>query len=289
MELPYGVLAVLVALVIWTGLGIDAVRRRSLRVFLGFGIAVLLCLNAGYFLRGIPGSIAFFIGIYDVLNNVGLGAEGADGMATCAGCSVWGDTLPWHTSWGVTFYDRFLNGPQLRRNLLYGHIFFNTVAFVLMHVQLMKPGGGAHRWHTLLGRLTVGALAIGVTCACWLATEHHAHPAYGGLGAQLGFYFMSVCVVVPAGLGVLAIRRGDIERHRVWMIRFVGALWGAYWLFRVALFFLDPLLREHDAWALLIVIWGSAPLGLAVAELWRRARDRAKGGDEPLLETTAVG
>lgn len=278
MTLPIGVLAIYVALVAWIGLGIDALRRRRFNWFIGWGIGMLLVLNVGYFVRGAPDSIAFFIGIYDVLINVGVSGDGPAAMGQCAGnaCSVWGDTFDFHPKWGVAFYDRFLNGPQFRRNLLYGHIFFNTVAFVLLHVQLWRPGteGVWKQRHTWLGRLTFASVTVGVACAVWLASEHGAVPEYGGLWSTYGFYFMSACVYVCAVMGVVAILRGDVAAHRTWMIRFAGAMWGSYWLFRVVLFVIDPLLREFDTIAILLVIWGSAPAGIAVAEAWRVAAAR---------------
>ncbi len=58
------------------------------------------------------------------------------------------------------------------------------------------------------------------------------------------------------------------------MIRFVGSMWGAFWLFRVMLFVLGPLLRNWEAAALLICVWFSAPLGIAIAELFRKRLGR---------------
>ncbi len=40
------------------------------------------------------------------------------------------------------------------------------------------------------------------------------------------------------------------------------------------LFVIDPLLRNHEAAAILICIWGSAPLGIVIGELVRRRLDR---------------
>jgi hypothetical protein len=75
-------------------------------------------------------------------------------------------------------------------------------------------------------------------------------------------------------MGVTAIRKGNTETHRIWMFRFIGSMWGAFWLFRVMLFVLDPLLRNTEAAALLICIWLSAPLGILIAEVVRRTLDR---------------
>ncbi|MEL6188362.1 MAG: hypothetical protein AAFU79_27375, partial [Myxococcota bacterium] len=81
--MPYGVLAVYGGLIVWTGLGVDALRRRRFGLFLAFGIGLLLFLNLRYFIEGPPASIAFFIAIYDVLDNLGLSAGGAEAMAAC--------------------------------------------------------------------------------------------------------------------------------------------------------------------------------------------------------------
>lgn len=81
---------------------------------------------------------------------------------------------------------------------------------------------------------------------------------------------MAVCVYTPAIMGIASIRRRNFEAHRAWMFRYAGAMWGAFWLFRVMKFVLGPLLRDHDAASLLICIWFSAPLGMLLAELIRQ-------------------
>ena len=248
-------------------------RGRGYQPFFIFGIVILLVMNVRYFIAGPPAAIAFFIGIYDVLDNLGVSqSDGAAALARCPGnaCTVWGDRYVTHPSWGVAFYDRFANGPDLRTNLLYGHIFFNTVTFVLMHVQLVRPGTGATRsWHRRLGRLSFASLTVGTVCAVWLAAEHGPVGEYGGTLSMLGFWFMSVCVYGCALMGIRAVRAGDAGAHRTWMIRFAGSMWGAFWLFRVMLFVLGPLLRGQEAAALLICIWFSAPLGILIAETYR--------------------
>jgi len=84
---------------------------------------------------------------------------------------------------------------------------------------------------------------------------------------------MSAVVYSCAVMGVLAIRKRDIETHRIWMWCFAGSMWGSFWLFRVMLFVLGPILVEYQAAALLICIWFSAPFGVIIAEVMRRQLD----------------
>lgn len=274
----YDVLATYAALVVWIVLLVVAVKRSSYRLFLGFGVLILLAMNVRYFIEGSAGAIANFIGIYDVFDNIGLGrTEGAAALSTCPdnACTVWGDRYVNHPSWGVAFHDRFANGSWLRNNLLYGHILFNSIAFVIMHYQLWRPGTGENRArHRLLGRVSFGAVTVGTFFAVWLASEHGSVSEYGGVLAMLGFYSMSAFVYGTAIMGVVTIRRGDVAAHRSWMIRWAGAMWGSFWLFRVMLVFTGPLLRGVESASLLISIWFSAPLGILVAEAFRRRSRR---------------
>lgn len=285
MALPIGVLSVYAALIVWAGLLIYGTKQRSFRSFLIFGIALMLYLNAGYFIFGAPAAIANFIGIYDVLINIGLGsANDAAAVSTCTNndCTVWGDRFINHPGWGAAFYDRFANGPEFRSYLLYGHILFNSLTFVLVHIQLFRPGYGEHRKsHGLMGRVAFGFLTLSLICAVWLASQHGSVTAYGGELSKYGFYSMAAFVYATAIMGILAIRSGDTERHRIWMFRFAGSMWGAFWLFRVMLFVIDPLLRDVQAAAILICIWGSAPLGIVLGEIVRRRIDQTAVPNQP--------
>jgi hypothetical protein len=277
MPIPIGVIAFYGALVVWAALLVAGLKRRSFGAFLVFGVALLVVLNARYAIEGAAHSIAFFIGIYDVLHNAGISgaadAAAAAALATCPDnqCSVWGDRYAYHPSWGVAFHERFSQGHGGRTNLLYGHIFFNSLAFVLMMVQLFRPGTGAQpQQHRALGYASMVSLTVGVLCACLLAAEHGSVSHYGGNLSMWGFWFMGICVYACAVLGIVSIRRRDFGAHRKWMFRYAGSMWGAFWLFRVMEFVLGPLLRNHDTASILICIWFSAPLGIVMAEFIRR-------------------
>ena len=261
-------------LVVWSGTLVYGFRTRRFSPFVGLGVGLALALNVRYFIEGPPDAIAFFIGIYDTFDNIGLSSnEGAAALASCPdnACTVWGDRYLQHPSWGVAFYDRFANASDLRTNLLYGHIAFNSIAFVLMHLQLARPGVGADRGrHQVLGRLTFAAVTIGTFFAVWLASQHGDVDDYGGILAQLGFYSMSMVVYGTAIAAAVTARRGDVANHRIWSIRFIGSMWGSFWLFRAMLIVTGPLLRGVNTLSIQLSIWLSAPLGVLIADVLRR-------------------
>lgn len=279
--MPVSVLGFYGVVLVWALLISRGMFRPSLwPIVVGLGLILLLFLNIRYLIEGAPAGIAFFISLYDFFDNLGL-ADGdtPSAMTTCANnaCSLWGSTFELHQTWGVAFYDRFVGAPAIRTNALYLHLACNSIVFVLMHIQLFKPGqtaSGAH--HMWLGRLTMTFLTIGTVAALYLASEHDAVSPYGGIWAEWGFYSMSLCVYGAAVMGWRTAIQKDWEQHRIWMIRFVGAMYGAFWLFRVLLIVTGPLLREWESASLLISVWASAPLGLIGADALRRYWDRER-------------
>ena len=198
MPIPMGVIAFYAALLVWGALLVQGFRSRSYRSFLIYGIALMVVLNGRYAIDGAANSIAFFVGIYDVLDNLFVSdISKAAALATCPDnqCTVWGDRYLNHPSWGVAFYERFAQGNVGRTNLLYAHIFFTSLAFVVMMVQLFRPGNGSNPGqHRLLGYVSLASLTIGVLSACLLAAEHGSVAHYGGSLSSLGFWFMAFCV-----------------------------------------------------------------------------------------------
>lgn len=274
MKIAYDVLVMYVAIAVWIVLLVRAWRIKNFRAFLGFGLLIACSLNLRYLIDGSAAGISYFVSIFDVLDNVGVQRDGElpAAMATCAdnACSVWGDRYEAHQSWGVAFYDRFANGPDLRNTVLKFHIAFNTVALLLMHWQLKRPGTSHRTRHRIIGRITFGMLTLGTIAALWLASEHGDVEEYGGILSTLGFISMSAFVYGTAVMGIVTARRGNLLAHRVWMIRCVGSMWGAFWLFRIMLLVTGPLMRNWESASLLTSIWLSAPLGILIAEWYRR-------------------
>jgi len=89
MPIPYGVIVFYLALALWFGLLVQGYRRGAYTPFILFGLAFLLFLNGRYAFDQTANSIAFFIGIYDVPDNLGVGKLAA-ALAQCAdnACTV---------------------------------------------------------------------------------------------------------------------------------------------------------------------------------------------------------
>lgn len=277
MTFAWEVVGFFVVVGAWLGLLGWSIAKRRYRAFLIAGVLLTVAMNARYFVAGAGDSIAFFVGIYDVLHNVGVSDnQQVAALTACVpgdDCSIWGSTYAQHPSWGVAFYRRFVDGNVGRLYRLYGHILFNTLAFVLMTFQLFNPGtAGKPRRHRWVGWASLAALALGVGSATLLASEHGPVSQYGGALSMYGFWFMGACVVGTALMGVVTARKGDYAAHGAWMFRYAGSMWGSFWFFRVLELVLGPILRNVETASILVCIWGSAPLGILVAEIILRRR-----------------
>lgn len=96
------------------------------------------------------------------------------------------------------------------------HAFAAVLAFLLGAYQLFRrKGGGRHR---LLGYVWVAAMAIVAASSFWI----HEIDQWAGFSL---IHLLSIQVLATLPLAVLAARRGNIARHRRYMISmFAGAL-----------------------------------------------------------------
>jgi uncharacterized membrane protein len=87
-----------------------------------------------------------------------------------------------------------------------------TVGLVQVYLGLTGRTRRAHRW---LGRVYLAGVTGGVCAALYLAATIPPPAAVYALGL-LG---LAIAWVVTTGKAYLAVRRGDINAHRAWMIR----------------------------------------------------------------------
>jgi uncharacterized membrane protein len=110
--------------------------------------------------------------------------------------------------------DRFTGFPVA----LVVHIVGAAVFALVGAFQFLPRLRGRRAWHRRAGRIVaVAGLAVAGS-ALWLTLVYQAQPGTGDLLYVLRLAFgsaMAGCLV----LGFTAIRRGDINAHRAWMIR----------------------------------------------------------------------
>ena len=98
---------------------------------------------------------------------------------------------------------------------IYAHIFCSLIALALGPFQfaggLREKYRTFHRWS---GRvyLSIGVLVGG------LSGLYMAQFAFGGIVSRLGFSLLAIAWLTTGLLAYLAIRRGDVDTHRRWMI-----------------------------------------------------------------------
>jgi len=242
-----------------------------------FGVIFTAIYNYRYFVLSMQDAIAMFIAVYDPLDNfLASDPSKIPYLAQCNEpnniCSIFSNsTYSYHPNWGVTFYTRFTKDAS-RLAYLYSHIFFITFSFVTMMAQFYNPGGargGNSTYHKIVGSLSILSILIGVVSAYFLFSDHCDEPAYAGCFSMYGFAFMGICVLTCVIIGRYKAFIGDLKGHQIWMTRFAGSMWGAFWIFRALEVLTGFLLRFHKTLSLQIVIWFSAPLGILVAEWYQ--------------------
>ena len=170
--------------------------------------------------------------------------------------------------------DPDLYGPYFwpRRWELVLHVAGGSVALLTGLVQLwLGLTNRTGRPHRALGRVYVGAIAIGSLAGFCLALTIRGNPPYGS-----GLFFLCVAWVITTAMAVFAIRRRDVARHREWMVRSYAVPF-AFVTFRIGV---DALIARGmaPADAQGIMAWACWAVPLLVLEpaidRWRAANPR---------------
>jgi uncharacterized membrane protein len=160
---------------------------------------------------------------------------------------------------GTDFQTRFAATPLFAS----WHILGSGVALLIGGFQFL-PGLRArhlniHRW---LGRIYLLAVLLG-----GIGGVVMAQTADGGLVARIGFATLGVLWLFSGTQAYLAIRRGDIERHRLWMTRNFALTFAAVTL-RIYLGIMTGPLQLSFAEAYPVMGWLCWVPNLIVADWW---------------------
>ena len=168
---------------------------------------------------------------------------------------------------------------------LTGHIIGGSALLILgfaqFSAQLRRACPACHRW---TGRALILLGVFFALSSLWMNFSANAMPGSAlHDGAQ---NLVAVLFLIVLGLGVAAIRRDDVVRHRVWMMRAyaltLGAATQTVMLLPVFLIFGSV---EGTAFDLVFISgWG---INLGVAELILRRGDRERRGRQLRLPASA--
>ncbi len=174
--------------------------------------------------------------------------------------------------WVYTHYDPQNYGDFWPRRFgLLLHIAGGLTALTVGLIQIwLGLTGRTSGRHPSLGRVYVTGVALGSAGAYYLAlTLPVKYAAYGA-----GLFMLATAWLITTSMAILAIRRGDYEQHREWMIRsytvtfaFVTFRLIGHWLAGLAFAAADDI----DT----IMAWGCWSVPLLIAEpllQWRRMR-----------------
>ena len=192
-----------------------------------------------------------FAGIYDPFYNMFPGMAAKE-MIPCTAnayqCSVLYFDYPKHVAWTIALFDGYTLHAWIPQ-FLKVHILFNALAICLLPWQLWLMQRGKVQTHRVVGRIIGISAVLGTSVGWWISLRAHRHiQAYGGVLSILAFGTMWAGVVVPATLGYICIRKRDIENHRKWMIRFFGALFGAFFFWRIEALVLQWMFSSANGW-----------------------------------------
>ena len=291
MILPWEVAAHYLFNVIWLGFVAFGLATNRWRAWIYLSLIFMAVMNVRFYSPGLHYAFSHTTAISDVLLNFFYeDVSGLSGVTTCSDneCSMLDDNHSHHTSWAVAFYNRFVHGSLATQLMLYAHIAGNSIALLLVTYQLANPAldsrnnhleGTAipqtrNQRHRLVGKLAFFSMCIGVLFGALLAGQHGGIEAYAGWWSTFGLWEMSACVFVTGVAGVNAVRRGDLIKHRIWMWRHAGSLWGSYFAFRLIILVADPVFIEHSGVAWNLAAWLGAPVGILLADRVRARIDR---------------
>jgi uncharacterized membrane protein len=146
------------------------------------------------------------------------------------------------------------------------HIAFGALALLLSPVQLVaRVRARVPRLHRVAGRIVLASIVLGGTAGFVLSWFNVAGPV-----GTVGFGMLAVLWVTFAVLGLQAIRRGDVQTHRRWMLRAFALTYAAVTL-RLWLIALIPVFGDFRTAYLLVPFLSWVPNLVVVELVLRRA------------------
>ncbi len=141
---------------------------------------------------------------------------------------------------------------------------YQSTAFLLMLLQVSSVPAP---YHSHIGYLSLLALTLGLASGCFLAEYHQSIASFGGIYATYGFWAMALECYVPAIVAIEKRQSGDVRGHKQWIMRYVGAMFGAFGIFRLLLVAMASLMPQFNATSYVVALYVSSPIGFVLGDL----------------------
>ena len=106
---------------------------------------------------------------------------------------------------------------------IYPHAFFGAIALALGTVQFRRRLIVSRpKVHRVIGTIYIASAAL-----TGLAGLYMSFYAFGGIVTGLGFAFLAMLLLTTTGIAYARIKRGDVVKHREWMIRSYALIFAA--------------------------------------------------------------
>jgi uncharacterized membrane protein len=156
------------------------------------------------------------------------------------------------------------------------HALFGGVSLLTGGLQFHRKLRRRVRLHRVLGRVYVVSCLVTGAAGLYMAAY-----SYGGWITHLGFGALGALLVFTTLMAFLAIRRGDVERHRRWMTRSYALIFGAVTL-RLQLPLLAASFGFLDGYR--IVAWSSWVPNVIAAEALLHFASRDEEGIADMID-----
>jgi uncharacterized membrane protein len=170
----------------------------------------------------------------------------------------------------LQYESRFATHPAL--TLL--HVLPGALFLTLGPLQFSRRIRTRHlRFHRWSGRLLIVAAIVSAIASFYFGILH----PFAGFGEVSAIAVFGALILVAVLRGFVAIRHGDVERHRQWMIRAFAVAIGISTI-RVIGGFVQMLAMTTPAQTVTISFWSGWTLTLVVAETWIRGDPSLRSG-----------
>jgi uncharacterized membrane protein YozB (DUF420 family) len=155
---------------------------------------------------------------------------------------------------------------EIWKLFFFPHIILGVIALLIGAWQLTKKSRRRPKLHKRLGRVYGAAILLNVLVVPYIALY-----ATGGMNSTIAFLVLDVLWFGTTALGIRAILKKDVSRHRTWMLRSF-AITFVFVTFRIILLLVQLALDAPMSFTFPLAVYLAIALNLIFTEGYLRKR-----------------